>query len=272
MKRLIVNADDLGLSRSVNQGIEETARQGCVRSATVLCDAPAFEEGIALLRDIEGVGIGIHLNLTGAWAAGRGERRGFFTGRPGPLLRACITGRIDEDFVEKHFTEQFESFLKTGLTPTHFDGHHHVHVFPRIAALAVRIAKSFGIFKARLPLESWSVFKATPGALGVRLTVGALARWAAPLYRKNGIRVPDRFLGFGLMNSDDYPQRLARSLECVEDGWTELMVHPGGPEQGDALDEYSAGRVEERSALCDPATLDALAQQEIELVSFADLE
>ncbi|MBU0756240.1 MAG: ChbG/HpnK family deacetylase, partial [Planctomycetes bacterium] len=146
MKRLIVNADDLGLSGPVNQGIFQAAKEGCVRSATALSRAPAFQEGIDLLGSLDQVGIGIHLNLTGCWEApDREAPPGFFKGNPKSLLKACLTGAVDLDFAESYLRKQIEAFLNTGLIPTHFDSHHHVHVFPGIAPLVTRIAKSYGI-------------------------------------------------------------------------------------------------------------------------------
>jgi predicted glycoside hydrolase/deacetylase ChbG (UPF0249 family) len=172
MKQLIVNADDLGLSPGVNEGIREAAEQGCVRSATALPGAPFFEEGMDKIRALDKVGIGIHLNLTGAWdAPSSGVSPCFFCGTPGPLLAACMKGKADLDYAEMSLRRQIEAFLRTGLTPTHLDGHHHVHVFPGIAKRVARLAAEYGISKARLPRDGWASFRACGGSVAKRLAI-----------------------------------------------------------------------------------------------------
>ncbi|MFH2002363.1 MAG: ChbG/HpnK family deacetylase, partial [Planctomycetota bacterium] len=72
MKQLIINADDLGLSEGINQAIYDCARAGTVLSATALVHGHAFRQGLELLSGVTGMGIGIHLNLTGLWDAPKG--------------------------------------------------------------------------------------------------------------------------------------------------------------------------------------------------------
>lgn len=271
MKQLIVNADDLGLSRAVNEGIFQAAKDGCVRSTTALAGAPAFQHGLDLLGGLGHVGIGIHLNLTGCWEALEGGTPpGFFQGRPGPLLRACLSGRLDLDFAESCMRRQIETFLDTDRAPTHYDSHHHVHLFPKIGSLAARIAKSYGIEKARLPYETWPAITACPGAWGTRLVVASLARTIARTLESNGIQTTDRFFGFGLMGNRNYADRLQRIIEIVGSGTSELMTHPGLDDAG-LIDSYSAGRIEETRALTAPETMHALERSGIRLVSFDHL-
>jgi predicted glycoside hydrolase/deacetylase ChbG (UPF0249 family) len=165
---------------------------------------------------------------------------------------------------------QIEAFLDTGRTPTHFDSHHHVHLFPKIGSLAARLAKSYGIERARLPCETWPAIFACPGAWGTRLVVAPLARTIARTLKSNSIRTTDRFFGFGLMGNRNYANRLQRIFEIVGSGTSELMTHPGLEEEG-SIDSYSTGRIEETRALTAPETLHALDRNNIRLVSFDQL-
>ena len=64
-KRLIVNADDLGLSPGVNRGILEAHLRGVVSSSTLMVNMPSALSGAALVRaEAPRLGLGLHLNLS----------------------------------------------------------------------------------------------------------------------------------------------------------------------------------------------------------------
>jgi len=275
MKQLIVNADDLGLSPGVNDGIFQAADIGCVRSATALTGAPFFEQGLAKIKGLDKVGVGIHLNLTGVWdAQSKTTKSCFFRGTPGPLLTACIRGKADLDFVENSLRQQIEAFLRTKQIPTHIDGHHHIHVFPGIAELVARLAKEYGIRKARLPIDGWASFRPCSGALVKRLAVSWMSYKAAPLFKAQGILTSDRFFGFGLMGRKDYDNRFINLLHHLDDGTTEIMTHPGLKEdQAYLLDSLSSEhRAIEQLALSSPEIFEVIESLGIRLTSFADLK
>jgi predicted glycoside hydrolase/deacetylase ChbG (UPF0249 family) len=272
MKELIVNADDLGLSPGVNEGIVQAIESGCVRSTTALAGGPAFSEGIDKAAGLEGVGIGIHLNLTGPWdAPSKKAPAGFFCGAPGPLLAACLTARTDLGFAEGCLREQIESFLRTGIKPTHLDGHHHIHVFPGIAPLAARLGSEYGIPFARMPRGLLPGYRACRGDLFKRLLIHLLARRGASHYLARSIRSPDRFFGFGLMGRTDYQKRFHKIVDLLVEGTTEIMVHPGMADDNLILDSYVKGRTVETATLTTPETLERISRLGIRLISYRDL-
>ncbi|KKK62176.1 hypothetical protein LCGC14_3006960, partial [marine sediment metagenome] len=62
--RLIVNADDLGWSEGVNQGIFRAHREGIVTSATLAANMPGAQAAVDQLADAApALGVGIHLNV-----------------------------------------------------------------------------------------------------------------------------------------------------------------------------------------------------------------
>lgn len=265
MKVLIVNADDLGLSPGVNEGILRAAREGCVRSATALAGAPAFREGVEAFAALEGRGLGLHLNLTGSWDRPEGSvPPGFFHGGPLPLLLAALSGRLDRAFARASLRRQIETFLETGLHPTHLDGHHHIHVFPGMAALVAELAVEYRIPALRLPLEA-----GRPGLKG-RL-VARLARRAAPCFHEAGLRRPDRFFGFRLAGRRSFGKRFRESLERLVDGVTEVMVHPGTGTPDVPFDAYVRERARELQSLTSPGILERVEALGIRLASFSIL-
>ena len=79
-KRLIVNADDLGRTEGINEGIFDAHRRGIVTSATMMVNYPAARRVAVLARDSPGLGIGLHLafvdvasQLTSALIESRGR-------------------------------------------------------------------------------------------------------------------------------------------------------------------------------------------------------
>ena len=60
---LIVNADDLGLSSGVNQGILQAHEQGIVTSASLMVRHQAAPEAVAAAREHPRLGLGLHVDL-----------------------------------------------------------------------------------------------------------------------------------------------------------------------------------------------------------------
>lgn len=272
MKRLIINADDLGLSEGVNNAILDCAKAGALRSATALSMAPAFEHGFDRLAPRESFSLGIHLNLTGQWGSPTGRVPfGFFNGTPGKLLVASLAGRVDLDYVERCLHRQFEAFLDACGTPTHYDGHHHVHMFPGIARVAAKVAKEYGVAKARVSNEEMVDPRRGHGIGIKRKLVSMLSRSARRHLRAREIHSPDNFFGFGLMDKKDFRQRLHSLVSHAGEGFTEIMVHPGPEEADFHFDPYTE-RYAETEALKDKALLDLLEEKGIQTASYKDLE
>lgn len=61
--KIIINADDFGMTRSINKAIIELMNKGTVTSTTVMVNMPYAEEAKNLLT-IQNISIGLHFNLT----------------------------------------------------------------------------------------------------------------------------------------------------------------------------------------------------------------
>src|SRR5215470_7081628 len=143
-RRLIVNADDFGLTPGVSGGILSAHHHGIVTSTTLLV-TPAIEpEQLAALRD-SGLGVGIHVNLT--------------LGRPLSGGRSLVDGdgrfvrdashaaaRADLRDVEREVNAQVEKFAYLmRREPTHLDTHHHVGLLAPVAEVVVDTARRLGV-------------------------------------------------------------------------------------------------------------------------------
>ena len=277
--RLVVNADDFGLSTGVNRGILEAHAAGVVSSVSVLVNAPGWTDALRRLRDLgpapaPGLGVGLHLNLTMgrpvSWGGSLSDARtGRFHTFPVLVARACA-GRLDPGDVAIECAAQLARLRNAGLVVTHLDSHRHVHVLPGVWSAVVETARTAGVPVLRVPLEPWSVnpvnWRASLKKAALRVAWGVAARGAAALDR------PDRFVGISLQGSRSFLARLLAVLDRLEPGTTELMVHPGYAD-GDlaAWDDYTAPRARELAALTRPEVRERFRGGRFRLIHFGAL-
>jgi hopanoid biosynthesis associated protein HpnK len=277
LRQLVVNADDLGLTVGVNDGILDAHDLGILTSASVFATAPATADAIRRSRSRSSLGLGAHLTLvdgTPTLPASEVptlvEGDGRFRRSWKPFIVACLQRRVSLDEVERELTAQIERLQRAGVALTHLDAHKHVHAYPPVFAIVARLAVKFGIPVVRVPYERWprgSVIReraSTQAWLNAAMWPWATAnrRVAAAL----GLRTP-AFIGrirTGLLDRSS----LAAMLHGVGPGVTELMVHPGYVD--DALRRASTRLVESRQEelvlLCSMETRARLVAERIELV------
>ena len=141
--KLIVNADDLGRTARINDGIQIAFRSGILSSTSVVANSPAFASGLTVVRDNPSLGVGLHLTLTeyppltdSAYLRGLATKN---FGRAFLSLTYATSAQLHE--VEKEFHAQIEKVLAHSIRPTHIDGHNHVHVHPRLAGVVTQLAR-----------------------------------------------------------------------------------------------------------------------------------
>src|SRR5262249_32738181 len=136
LRQLVVNADDLGLTVGVNDGIFDAHDLGILTSASLFANAPATADAIRRARG-RTIGVGVHLTLvdgTPTLPAHRipplvtGDGRFHHSWRP--FLAACLQRRVSLIDVERELTAQIERVQAAGVAMTHLDAHKHVHLYP----------------------------------------------------------------------------------------------------------------------------------------------
>jgi chitin disaccharide deacetylase len=274
-RRLIINADDFGLSEAVNRGIREAHAACTVTSASLLVNTPGFIDAVQAARQMPNLGVGLHLNLTvgppvsppDAVPSLCDRRTGKFRGLSHLVARA-LARRVVAAEVARECTAQLERLSGTGLRITHLDGHQHAHVLPGVWSAVVPAAREAGVTVVRIPLEPVAGIAWRPIAAVGQALLAACYRLAA-----RHVPVPprhaDHFRGFALTGRRDFLQRLLALLDGLEPGVTELMVHPGNPDASLAgWVGYAQGRELELAALTSPAVRERLRRGDIALVHF----
>ena len=271
MRRLIINADDLGSGSERDRGIFQSFSAGIVTSASLLANGPSFASAAASALEL-GLPLGVHLNLAdgvplrGA-IPGLTIAAGAFPGKAG--LRSFLAGEVDAAPLYRELAAQIERVLDAGIIPDHLDTHQHFSLFPAATAIILSLATAYAIPALRLssPVEPPA---ADPGGeLGAEMVLyRRLAPAFAATVRGSGLATPAGLFGMPLLNRLNL-QNLDDTLRSIPAGTWELMVHPGYPD-GDSLFS-GAERQEELVALMSPIIAAALRHCGITPISFREL-
>ena len=286
MTRLIINADDFGLTTGVNRAIVELHRAGLLTSATMMAKASATDDAIEQARSSSSLGIGCHIVLV--------DGEPVLSPRLDiPNLADPVDGTFRQTLlqflnliylqctwpfqkpavseIEAEAAAQILLLQQRGLHLTHIDTHKHTHMFPRVLRPVLRAARAAGIRAVRNPFEpEWAVH-ATPRASWMRSAeVWALRRFG-PYFRRiiaeEGFVTTDGTIAIAGTGTVDAVS-LRALLAHVPEGTWELVTHPG-------YNDADLARIHTR--LRESRDIERLALQvvkefpAIQLISFADL-
>jgi chitin disaccharide deacetylase len=286
MKQVILNADDFGLTRGVNEGIIRAHREGILTSTTLMANGPAFDDAIELARANPKLGIGCHLVLSGGMAVAPAQQIPSLAGPDGALpesLAAFVvrvtSGRLHSADMETELRAQIEKIRSAGVEPSHVDTHKHTHTHPRVMNVVAGVARAYGISRIRNPVEDLRDSWRTTGSDGLArirdLAAACAVRFVGfqfrALSRRYGLVSPDHFLGLAATGRLG-ATALARLMESVPEGHTEIMLHPGiwDPEL-----EKVGGRLRQRQtemeALLSPEVRRVVEERNIRLITYHDL-
>ncbi len=277
MKRLVVTADDFGLSREVNEAVELAHARGILTSASLMVGSPAAADAVARARRLPNLRVGLHLVLIEAEPV---SPRASIPGLVGP------DGRFRTDMAAygpalffspalrrqlgEEVAAQLAAYRATGLPMDHLDAHQHFHMHPAIATEIVRQAARCGVRSVRTPVEPLAVLaRVEPIRPGLEARIAApFARRLDTRLRRAGFATPDQVFGLawsGAMTAS----RVSGLLRQLPDGLSELYTHPAtaGGFAGAAPGYRYA---EELAALIDPDVRAALAESGARCGGYSD--
>jgi predicted glycoside hydrolase/deacetylase ChbG (UPF0249 family) len=261
-RRLILNADDFGFTRGVNQGIVEAHRFGILTATTLMANGDAFDDAVALARETPTLDVGCHVVLVQGCSVLDPSRA--LPPTVTDLIRALMRRELP---VYDEIAAQVRKLARAGIHPSHIDTHKHTHLLPPVLEAVARVAREFDIPWVRRPfdfgIDSRARAMKRVAAVGIRVT---RPRFATALI---GLRTTDYFTGFqitGTLNAAS----LADTLERLPEGLTEFMCHPGrlGTDLRNAATRLKESRAVELAALLSPETRRAIEQRGIELVNY----
>ncbi len=275
-RRLIINADDFGFSEGVTCGIVEAFAAGSATSTSIMANGVDWENAVRLARANPKLGVGVHLNLVqgrpllrvpSLTDAATGEFHSL-----GALARRAWAGRVDAGELAAETRAQIERVRGAGIAVTHLDSHRHSHILPGIWPIVTGVTRDTGIRVIRIPREPLGINVFDMAATSRKLVLAMALRRAHALPLPPLLKTTDHFRGISLQGGTHFASRLRRTLDTLEIGSTELMVHPGHVDEAlVAQDAYTAPRELELAELLSAAVRERLAREDIELTSFAAL-
>ncbi len=294
MKRLIVNADDFGLTGGVNRAIVECHNGGVVTSATLMAGGPRFDDAVQAARSAPTLSVGCHVVLVdGApvstaqtvdtlLAIRSSEPEKFFSSLSAFSARAMLGG-FDRDQLVGEIVAQIKKVQGAGVEVTHLDTHKHAHVLPEILWALIRAAKICGIpairnpfvpikaMKAKLFKDRRSIWK----RYGQARMLHTFSRPFRQQTKRAGLVTPDGLVGMietGALESAGYSDLVRKSLASLPDGTWELVCHPGynDAELKSAGTRLLESRDEERRLLSSPALREFLEEQKISVIGYRE--
>lgn len=151
MTKIIINADDFGFSKSINEGIIDAYKEGLISSTTIMVNMPYVEDAISRWKDNSNLGLGLHINLT-----------------QGSPISNNVKSLVDENNIfHKHrkienqeieisyddaYTEikaQIEKLLSYDVKIDHLDNHHFIHLNSSIRKALIDLALEY-----KLPIRT----------------------------------------------------------------------------------------------------------------------
>ena len=283
--RLIVNADDFGLTPGINRAIAELHAAGAVSSATLMARGPAFDDAVQLAAAHPTLGVGCHVVLTDGLPVSDPEDIPTLLGPDGKHLRpqlkafilALLLGRIDAAELVREIVAQIELLQRAGIHVTHLDTHKHTHVFPSVARALLQAAQRTGVHAVRAPFEQrWSL----------RLGQTRLMRWltvaGTRLFRRAFMNMPQIRSGavlttagtLGISTTGRLNRKtLSELLKNLPEGTWELICHPGynDSDLGTVTTRLRSEREIEQQALYEAFSRNSPHPPSIELIHYGRL-
>ena len=277
-RRLIVHADDFGLSERVNEGIVEAHRDGVLTSTSVIASGAAFEHAVALSRATPTLDIGVHLTLVEEEPVAAADAiptlldsNGRFYREAGTFMTRYLFGTISIDEIERELDAQIGKVIAHGVKVTHLDGHQHLHMVPGIRRVVGGLARKYAIPSIRYPREALQLYMLHERESLVRVPQLLVLNTFCTFARTADAKRCDHFYGFfygGRLTKENLMMVL-RHLPST--GTSELMCHPGLSDPDSRYAHWGYRWKDERDALIDPEIKDYLNSKRIELISYADL-
>jgi predicted glycoside hydrolase/deacetylase ChbG (UPF0249 family) len=302
VRKLIINADDFGLTAGVNRGIVEAHNGGLVTSTTLMANGPAFDDAVAAARSAPRLSIGCHVVLVDGLPVSptdavdtlraiRSAEPGRFYSSLSAFAARALMGGFDRDQLVAEVVAQIKKIQSAGIQVSHLDTHKHAHVFPEILAALLRAARICGVRAIRNPIvpvkaisarlfkdkrELWKRYSQ------VRI-LHTFSRQFRQRTKRAGLLTPDGVVGVietGTRETSGpasegnfgYSSLLRATLASLPEGTWEFVCHPGYNDD----DLRVAGtrlldsRDEERRLLTAPDLRQFLDEQKIQVIGYRE--
>lgn len=281
-RKLLISADDFGLSVEVNEAIEIAHRQGILKTANLMITGEAVDDAIKRAKKMPDLQVGLHLVvIEGKSILSQSEipflvdQNNLFPSQPFKMgVNYFFNTKIKQQ-LRKEITAQLQAFKNTGLRLDHLDVHKHMHLHPTVAQLIMEIGKDFNLNHIRLPREPVQILKLVDqSSWRDNFNNFLLYYWTIILeqqIKKAGMKHLNWCFGLswcGHMTFD----RIQKLIPHLPDGNSEMFFHPAIKKAGlyhELMPDYEP--VKELETLCHPDFPKLLQAHNIQPISWTDI-
>lgn len=274
--RLVVNADDFGLSPAISCGILRAHRDGIVTSASLLGNCDDLPGARAMLAEAPQLGIGVHLALCGGRPVAEADSVRSLLGpddafgtRGQDFIAAWMKGRIVPAEVERELDAQVARVREAGIAVDHLDTHHHLGFLPVVGRAVEAVARRHGIAGIRSAVERPTLAWVTDPRRGIE--AGLLTGLAWLTRRQLGARRHGP-QSWGYVESGHLDEiRILEIIGRLGPGLHEIICHPGEEDAaaGESPPRYQ--RTAELASLTSAKVRRGITQRGVALCRWGDL-
>jgi len=224
--RVIINADDMGLSKDVNGSIITLHQLGIVSSTTLMANSPNFKQAVDLLSNHPDMGSGVHLCFYGPYQTSTDYKTlidphtgSFYNNKE--IIKRIRESSVDKDEIFREFCLQVEKVLDHGIRVSHLDTHHNLHLYFPVLSQIIRVARKYDISFIRSQRLNTCIPKSR---------TNTLYRYIHQLYLNLRLQSVRGYFDPAMDDCPDYKFNLTRLEHMLNStkGIMEIMLHPLG--------------------------------------------
>lgn len=281
MRRMIITADDFGMSQAVNEAIQAGIEAGLITSTNVMTNMPYCLEAKQIKTQHEDVSVGLHWTLSaGTPVSDPSEIPSLMDStsflRYSEFRSKYRRHQISDQEIKKELVAQYQKFVSVFGKPDYWNTHQNVHVDFRIYRLFVDTAAELGIVKMR---SHQRIYVPSGKGVGTQpilwkmmepLKAELINHWQDGAHRK-GIASPDGLIVCLNAEDEDHPEALFRRIAWKNHSVGEYVIHPATRNDSPYFGTIVEKRIRQYHLFSDRELFEALKSTEIQLSSYKDL-
>ncbi len=238
--RLIINADDFGLTTGINRAISELHQTNALTSATLMATGAAFEDAVSIAHSHPTLGVGCHVVLTDGAPVSPPATIPTLIGTDGKNFRpsladfvqALLRGIIRPEDIEREALAQIQKLQRAGIQVTHIDTHKHTHLFPAVCRPLLTVLERTGISAIRNPFEPAFAKHLAHAGIKRRLQLALLHRFRPAFVQLTDLQATNILTTNGTVGVSATGNLASATLSQIlsalpQSGTFELVCHPG---------------------------------------------
>ena len=273
MKKIIINADDFGLTASVTRGVLKAHKCGIVSSTTVMVNRPYAQKALNLSKFYPKLGVGLHLvfnkdkpTLKSSKVKTLINENGYFHKDTFQFKEKISLSELKKEFINQVLT--FKKF--SGKLPDHIDCHHWGILYPPFFKIYIEVAEKFNI-PVRTTFLKLSKNEDVENLVGNFHQEIKNQDKLIEIYSKSRVKSTDNFV-HNFFGGDLDINFFNFLIDNIEEGTTEIMVHPGFNDTYlEFISSYSIERENELEILISSILKEKLIEKDIKIINFRKL-